>query len=149
MGLGEQRVDQRFAASELKPQDPGVGHHLEQPFPAGPVHARELLFAKVTMFAVVIAAEVQFVAGAGVPVSGFRPHQDHSSGRAAGQVDAPPGTGGFGEPGRERRVGGRVSQFGVAGGADPECAVIAGADDDVAFGVGAGDELVRHVRLRA
>jgi len=105
MGLGEQPVDQRFAASELEPEHPRVGHHLEQPFPARPVHARELLFTKVAVFAVVVAAEVEFVAGAGVPVSCLRPDQDRAAGRAAGQVDAPPSTGGLGKPGRDRSLG--------------------------------------------
>ena len=45
------------------------------------------------------------------------------------------------------RVGGRVAQFGVPGGADPDCAVIAGPDDDMPFGIGAGDELMGHERL--
>src|SRR6202044_2311556 len=120
-----------FTASELEPQDPGVGHHVEQAFPAGPGHARELLFAEVTMFAGVVAAEIEFVAGAGVPVPGFRPDHDRAADRPAGDVHAPPGADSLGEPGGDRDAGGRVAQFGIPGGSDPECAVVAGADDEM------------------
>ena len=147
MGLGEQRIDKRLAASELKPQHPGVGHHLQQSFPAGPVHTREHLVPEVAVLAVVVAAEVYLVAGAGVPVGCLRPDQDGVADQVATQVRAPSGPDRPGEPGGERGVRGRVAQFGIPGGSDADRAVMTGPDDDVPVGIRAGDELVGHKRL--
>lgn len=56
MGLGEERVDERLASGELEPQHTGIGHRLQQAFPARPVQARELLLAQVAVLTVVVAA---------------------------------------------------------------------------------------------
>ena len=139
--------DQRLAAGELQPQHPGISHHLQQPFPAGPAHARERLFPEVAVLAVVVAAEVQLVASAGVPVPGLRPDQDRVADQAARQVRAPSGPDPPGEPAGDRDIKGRVAQFRVPGGPDPDCPVITGPDDDMPFGIRAGDELMGHERL--
>ena len=65
MGLREQRVDERLATGELQPQHPSIGHRLQQLFPSGPVQPCELLFAQVAVLTVVVAAQVELVAGAG------------------------------------------------------------------------------------
>jgi hypothetical protein len=136
VGLGEQRVDQRLPAGQLEPQHPGVGHHLKQTLPAGPVHARERLFPEVAVLAVVVATEVHLVAGTGVPVGSLRPDQDRFIDQTAGQIGAPPGSDRASEPRGNRGIGRCVAQFGVSGGPDPDRSVVAGPDDDVSLWIG-------------
>jgi hypothetical protein len=147
VGLGEQRVDQRLAAGQLEPQHPCVSHHLQEPLAAGPFHAGEHLLAEVAVLAVVVAAEVHLVAGAGVPIGGLWPGQDRFSDQTPCQVGAPPGSDRTGEPGGDQGIGRCVAQFGVPGGPDPDRSVVAGPDDDVSLWIRTGDELMGHESL--
>jgi len=62
-----------------------------------PVEALESLKAQVTVLAVVIAAQVEFVAGAAVAVRVFRSNQDSSADRTSGQIEVPGAAGEGGE----------------------------------------------------
>ena len=103
------------------------------------------VLAEVAVLAVVVAAEVELVAGAGVAVAGLGTHQNRCARGGIVQIHSPSGVRGLDEPVRDGVVRRGALQFGVAGRADADRAFGSAPDDDVPFGVWAGDELVSHV----
>jgi ABC-type transporter Mla MlaB component len=88
--LGEQFVDQWFAAGELQPQHTGVGEQLQQLFPVRPGRSPRIAPVRGSSARTQVAAQIQLVGSATAGVAGRGPHQYHVGKPPAGEVQIGP-----------------------------------------------------------